>query len=51
MKKNIKHFYFFSETIETFESKLGWNMHWMVLYKMCVFMCRSEIQDDGHCMT
>jgi hypothetical protein len=38
---------FFSETTWTIETKLSRNDHWKVLYKVSVFLCRSEIQ-DGH---
>ena len=43
LEKNI------SETNESFESKFGGNVHWMVLYKMDgYFMCRSEIVEGCH---
>ena len=39
---------FFSETTWTIETKLPRNDHWKVLYKVCVFLCRSKIQDGRH---
>ena len=30
------------------ETKLPRNDHWKVLYKICVFLCRSKIQDGHH---
>jgi hypothetical protein len=39
---------FFSETTRTIETKLPRNDHWKVLYKVFVFLCRSEIQDGRH---
>jgi hypothetical protein len=39
---------FFSETTRTDEIKLPRNDHWKVLYKVYVFLCRSEIQDGRH---
>jgi hypothetical protein len=39
---------FFSETTWTIESKLPRNDHWKVLYKVSVFLCRSDIQDGRH---
>ena len=39
---------FFSETTWTIETKLPRNDHWNVLYKVCVFLCRSKIQDGRH---
>ena len=39
---------FFSETTWIIETKLPRNDHWKVLYKVSVFLCRSEIQDGHH---
>jgi hypothetical protein len=39
---------FFSETTGTIETKLPMNDHLKVLYKVSVFLCRSEIQDGRH---
>jgi hypothetical protein len=39
---------FFSETTWTVETKLPRNDHWKVLYKISVFLSRSEIQDGRH---
>ncbi len=39
---------FFSETTWIIETKLPRNVHWKVLYKVSVFLCRSEIQDGRH---
>ena len=47
MGKNVSK-RFFSETTWTIETKLPRNDHWKVLYKVCVFLCRSEIQDGHH---
>jgi hypothetical protein len=41
---------FFSEAIALIEPKLCIN-HWKVLYKLRVFLCWSEFQDDYHCRT
>ena len=35
-------------TTWTIETKLPRNDHWKVLYKVYVFLCRSEIQDGRH---
>ena len=32
----------------TFDRNHIWNVPLMVLYKMCVFLCQSEIQDGRH---
>ena len=42
--KNVSK-WFFSETTWTIESKLHRNDLWKVLYKVSVFLCRSEIQE------
>ena len=39
---------FFSETTWIIETKLPRNDHWKVIYKVSVFLCRSEIQDGRH---
>jgi hypothetical protein len=39
---------FFSEATRTVETKLPRNVHWMVLYKLSVFLFRYEIQNDGY---
>ena len=39
---------FFSETTGIIETKLPRNDHCKVLYKVSVFLCRSEIQDGRH---
>jgi hypothetical protein len=42
---------FFSETTWTIETNLPRNDRWKVLYKVSLFLCRSEIQDGHHCRT
>ena len=37
-----------SETTWIIETKLPRNDHWKVLYKVDVFLCRSEIQNGRH---
>jgi hypothetical protein len=39
---------FREEASWTIETKLPRNDHWKVLYKVSVFVCRSEIQDGRH---
>ena len=39
---------FFSATTWTIDTKLPRNDHWKVLYKLYVFLRRSEIQDGRH---
>jgi hypothetical protein len=38
---------FFSETTNMIKAKLYMNVHWMVLYKLSVFLFRYEIQNGG----
>jgi hypothetical protein len=40
--------HFFSETTWIIETKLTRNDHWMVLYKVSVFLCRAKIQNARH---
>ena len=37
---------FFSETTNVIKAKLYMNVHWMVLYKLYVFLFRYEIQNE-----
>ena len=39
---------FFSETTNMIKAKLYMNVHWMVLYKLYVFLFRYEIQNGGY---
>ena len=39
---------FFSETTNVIKAKLYMNVHWMVLYKLYVFLFRYEIQNGGY---
>ena len=39
---------FFSETTNIIKAKLYMNVHWMVLYKLYVFLFRYEIQNGGY---
>jgi hypothetical protein len=39
---------FFSETTNIIKAKLYMNVHWMVLYKLYVFLLRKEIQNGGY---
>ena len=39
---------FFSETTNIIKAKLYMNFHWMVLYKLYVFLFRYEIQNGGY---
>jgi hypothetical protein len=39
---------FFSETTNKIKAKLYMNVHWMVLYKLKVFLFRYEIQNGGY---
>jgi hypothetical protein len=39
---------FFSETTNMIKAKLNMNVHWMVLYKLQVFLLRYEIQNGGY---
>jgi hypothetical protein len=39
---------FFSETKNMIKAKLYMNVHWMVLYKLHVFLFRYEIQNGGY---
>jgi hypothetical protein len=39
---------FFSETTNMIKAKLCMNVHWMVLYKLSIFLFRYEIQNGGY---
>ena len=39
---------FFSETTNIIKANMYMNVHWKVLYKVSVFLCRSKIQDGRH---
>ena len=39
---------FFSETTNMIKAKLYMNVHWMVFYKLQVFLFRYEIQNGGY---
>jgi hypothetical protein len=39
---------FFSETTNKIKAKQYMNVHWMVLYKLKVFLFRYEIQNGGY---
>jgi hypothetical protein len=39
---------FFSKTTNMIKAKLYMNVHWMVLYKLYVFLVRYEIQNGGY---
>ena len=42
---------FFSETTNMIKAKLYRNVHWMVLYKIYVFLFRYEILNGGYSRT
>jgi hypothetical protein len=47
LRKNISQL-FLSETVEAFVSKFGWNVHWVVLYKLSKLSGFKMIENWWH---